>query len=190
MDREQEKDLNSALEVLCGGGIILYPTDTIWGIGCDATNTQAVSRLYEMKGRPTSKAMISLVDSLDSLRSWVDKVPEKAEEEINLADRPLTVIYDSPRGISEMLKSEDGSSAFRIVSLNYTAELCSRLGKPLVSTSANLTGKPSPRTFREIEDKILRQVDYICQYGRTLYGDKPSRIVKISDGGLVTIIRE
>ena len=184
------KDIQSAVEVLRNGGLILYPTDTIWGIGCDATNTRAVERLFELKHRPGAKAMISLVSSLDMLYSWVEAVPNEALEEIQEADRPLTVIYDSPKGISECLKAEDGSSAFRITSLPYTQSLCAELGKPVVSTSANISGEPSPALFDEINLSLLEGVDYVCRYGRERSGVLPSRIIKICNSGEKFIIRE
>ena len=185
-----EEDLKKALEVLRGGGLILYPTDTIWGIGCDATNDHAVESLFRLKHRPDSKAMISLVDSLCSLKKWVESVPHKALCEIENASRPLTIIYDRPTGISEKLKAEDGSAAFRIPVFSFTRMLCKECGFPLVSSSANVSGKPSPATFREIDEEIINGVDYVCSTGRETSGVRASRILKITDNEKLTIIRE
>lgn len=190
MDIKQiQKDIFKAVETVRRGGIILYPTDTIWGLGCDATNTDAVERLFEIKHRPGSKAMISLVDSLETLEKWVWEIPEKAEEAINNQSGSLTIIYDSPRGITPSLMAEDGSAAFRITTLNFTRQLCATFGKPLVSTSANISGQIAPRTFSEIPEEIIRSVDYTCSFGRDLHPAEPSRILKIGNDGSITVIR-
>ena len=183
------KDVEKTVQVLKAGGIILYPTDTVWGIGCDATNEEAVERIFELKNRPGSKAMISLVDSLDTLRKWIKTIPERAEEEIKTSGSPLTVIYDSPVGIADSLKAEDGSAAFRIVSREYTRKICALLGKPLVSTSVNYSGEPAPKNFYEINPVFLEKVDYVCNEGRDLTCGSPSRIIKITDEDEVTVIR-
>lgn len=185
-----EEDLKSALRVLNKGGIILYPTDTVWGLGCDASNEEAVRKLFSLKKRLSSKAMISLVDSVDSLHKWVENVPEEAMREIESSERPLTVIYDSPVDISARLKASDGSAAFRITSHPFTKELCRRLGRPLVSTSANMAGEMAPATFNEIDESLRSAVDYVCLTGREKGNSKPSRIIKITDDGKVTVIRE
>lgn len=188
---EIREDLTKAVDVLKNGGIILYPTDTIWGIGCDATNDAAVKRLFELKSRPEAKAMISLVDSKNTLLEYLSFFPVEADQELSYTQRPLTVIFDQPRGISSMLTAEDGSAAFRIPQNEYTGELCRLLGHPLVSTSANISGKKSPRFYSEIEKDLIESVNYICRYGRDDNSVKePSRIIKITDKGVVTVIRD
>ncbi|MCH5213633.1 MAG: threonylcarbamoyl-AMP synthase [Muribaculaceae bacterium] len=183
-------DLRKAAEVVEGGGIILYPTDTIWGIGCDSTNEEAIERIFAIKRRPDSKAMISLCDSSETLRRFVETVHPAAEEEMARSERPVTIIYERPKRISEKLKAGDGSAAFRIPRNPFTQELCALLGKPLVSTSANFSGETAPTTFSEISEEIKKAVDYVCTSGRDTIGAAASRIVKISDKGEKTIIRE
>lgn len=185
------EDLQQAADILRKGGVILYPTDTIWGIGCDASNDDAVKRVFQIKQRADSKAMISLVDSVQSLQKWVKAIPTTAQNEIEGTERPLTIIYEHPDGISHALKATDGSAAFRITSADFTQELCRMLDKPLVSTSANVSGMPSPKTYDEIDELLKEKVDYICRYGRTnSKAGKPSRIIKISDDNTISIIRE
>lgn len=183
-----KQDLENAVDVLRRGGIILYPTDTIWGLGCDATNPAAVDKIFRLKGRADSKAMISLIDSLPSLGEWIEMVPKEAKKAIDKTESPLTIIYDTPRGLAPNLTAHDGSAAFRIPRLEYTASLCRLLGRPVVSTSANISGKPFPRNFQEIDPAITEEVDYVCIYGRDREGS-PSRILKISNSGCVTVIR-
>lgn len=185
-----EEDLKRAVETLKEGGIILYPTDTIWGLGCDATDDRAVKRLFDIKRRPDAKAMISLVSSLEMLKEYVGIVPEEAKEEIAAAQRPVTVIYDHPRLISSLLVANDGSAAFRIPRLEFARELCGRLGHPVVSTSANISGQKAPAVFDEILSEIKDKADYICEFGRKAVPSSPSRIVKITDCGVTTVIRE
>lgn len=189
--QEETSDLEKAVKTLMAGGVILYPTDTIWGIGCDATDETAVKRLFEIKNRPDSKAMISLVDSIESLKIWVENIPQIALDLIEKSDRPLTVIYDSPRDLNRRLIADDGSAAFRIpYTSRFTIELCRRLGKPLVSTSANVSGKNSPHFFSEIDPALIEKADYCCRSGRNQIDIKPSRIVKVSGDNNVTVIRE
>lgn len=184
-----DSDLAKALTTLRSGGLLLYPTDTIWGLGCDATDDDAVSRLFELKLRPEAKAMLSLVDSLDSLSRWVSDIPEVAVREILSSTSPLTVIYDSPKGISGLLKAPDGSAAFRITKEEFSSNLCRRFGKPVVSTSANISGQPYPAAFNAICEDIRSGIDYTCLYGRDKTAPKPSRILKISNDGVVSVIR-
>lgn len=188
-EREINADMERALKCLKEGGIILYPTDTIWGIGCDATDSAAVERIFALKRRPGSKAMISLVASLGQLSEYVDDVPEEAKKLMEETSTPLTVIYSNPKGISSALKAEDGSAAFRITGNEFTAKLCAMLGRPLVSTSANIAGQPSAAVFSEINEDIKAGVDYICEFGRNLRAGSPSRIVKFESDGRKTVIR-
>ena len=189
MKSDFNEDITKALEVLRNGGIILYPTDTIWGIGCDASNPEAVEKIYKIKHRADSKSMLSLVGSDGQLQQFVSDVPEIAWELIDAAVNPLTIIYDSPRGIAQNLLAEDGSAGFRITSEPFSRSLCCRLRKPLVSTSANISGKPSPSHFNEISKEIIDTVDYVVGYGREKQNTAPSNIIKISQSNVVTVIR-
>lgn len=189
--REQEiiKDIETAVNYIIRGGVILYPTDTIWGIGCDATTDSAIKRVFSIKERPESKAMISLVGSVGQLKEFVNNIPDIAIREIENSSSPVTIIFDSPKGISPFLIAEDGSAAFRIPQDDFTRELCLRAGKPLVSTSANIAGMPPATTFSEINDALINKVDYVCEFGRERKGSTPSRILKIDNEGKITIIR-
>ncbi len=184
-------DLNKALETLRRGGIILYPTDTVWGIGCDATRAEAVGRIFRLKGREDSKALITLIDSADNLERWVDGVPEVAYELIEAAVKPLTVVYDRAAvpPLAPNLPAPDGSLAVRIPRHEFCRELCRQLRRPLVSTSANISGRPTPRSFAQIDPQIIEGVDYACLSERTASNPKPSTIMKLTESGVITIIR-
>ena len=187
---EIEEDLTRCLEVLRKGGVVLYPTDTIWGIGCDATDPAAVQRVFSIKKRSDAKAMISLVDSLESLEKWVDDIPEEARRIIMESEDPVSVIFDSPKGLSKGLLAEDGSAAFRIPhTIEYTVKLCRGLGAPLVSTSANISGQRPSGKFDDIPKEIIESVDYVCEYGRGKKGIGPSRIIKVLPDGTLARIR-
>lgn len=183
------EDLKKAADVLKNGGVILYPTDTIWGLGCDAGNARAVERIFKIKQRADSKSMLSLVASDGMLQQFVSEVPEAAWQLIDAAINPLTIIYDNPKGIAENLLAEDGSAGFRITSEPYSRGLCQRLRHPVVSTSANISGKPSPKQFSDIDPEILNAVDYIAEYGRNNKESLPSNIIKVTDSNVITIIR-
>ena len=188
--RYDSKDMARALEVLKSGGIILYPTDTVWGLGCDASNPEAVSKIYELKKRKDSKSMLSLVGNEGQLQRWVEEVPEAAWMLIDAAVEPLTIIYDRPKGLASNLLAEDGSAGFRITGETFSKTLCERLRAPIVSTSANIAGEKTPRTFNEISDEIKSGVDYVVKYRRedgTKH--KSSHIIKVSDSGVIKIIR-
>lgn len=185
-----EEDIRRSVEVMRCGGIVLYPTDTIWGIGCDATNAEAIEKIYRLKKRRESKACISLVDSIITLERYVDVIPDAAEMLIEVAVEPLTIIYDSPRGIASALKAEDGSAAFRITNEEFSRELCRRLRKPVVSTSANISGDKVALAFDEISPEIVNGVDYAVRYRRDdTSHSKPSAIIKIDNSGVLKIIR-
>ena len=172
------------------GGLILYPTDTIWGIGCDATNEEAVRRVYELKRRSDHKAMLLLLDSSAKLNYYVQDVPDVAWDLIELADSPLTVIYSGARNVAPNLLAEDGSVGIRITQEEFSHKLCERFRKPLVSTSANVSGEASPANFAEISETIKEGVDYIVRYRQDdLSKAVPSHIIKLGAGGLVKIIR-
>lgn len=183
-------DIQNAVEVLKKGGIILYPTDTIWGLGCDATNEEAVQRIYEIKQREESKALICLVDSANRMQRYFRNVPDVAWDMIDYATTPLTLILDGAQGVAPNLIASDGSLGIRVTQEEFSRQLCYRFQKAIVSTSANISGMPSPRRFSEISEEIKSQVDYIVQFRR---GDKasqqPSKIVKLAIDGEVTIIR-
>lgn len=184
-------DIKKALEVLKGGGIILYPTDTIWGIGCDATNAEAVSRIYQIKKREDSKSMLVLMENPALLDRYVDDVPEVAWELVEISTTPLTVIYPGAKNMAKNLIAEDGSIGIRFTKEEFTTKLLQRLRRPLVSTSANISGEKSPAFFDEISDEIKNAVDYVVAYrqdDRT--PSTPSSIIKLGPGGRIDIIRK
>ncbi len=184
-------DLKKALEVLRSGGIILYPTDTIWGIGCDATNAEAVKRIYELKQRKDSKSMLVLLDNTAKLSAYVNDIPEVAYDMAELTTKPLTIIYDDARNLAPGLIGDDGSIGIRITSEEFSRELCARFKKPIVSTSANVSGEPSPQNFSQISEVIKEGVDYIVEYRQEeTLNPTPSSIIKIGKGCEIKIIRE
>ena len=173
------------------GGVILYPTDTIWGIGCDATNEDAGRRVYEIKQRQDSKAMLVLVDSSVKVDFYVQDVPEVAWDLIDLADKPLTIIYSGARNLAANLLAEDGSVGIRVTNEDFSKRLCQQFRKAVVSTSANISGQPSPRNFSEISEEVKSAVDYIVGYRQEeMSNPKPSSIIKLDKGGVIKIIRE
>lgn len=185
-----QDEVKKAVEVMRNGGVILYPTDTVWGIGCDATNEEAVKRVYEIKRRSDSKALICLVDSEARLTRYVRRVSDVTWDMIELATKPLTVIYDNATGLAPNLLAEDGSVGIRITKEEFSKELCFRFQKPIVSTSANISGEPTPQTFDEISDEIKNAVDYVVKYSqRCKEKHQPSSIIKINADGEFTIIR-
>lgn len=185
------EDIKNAFDALVSGGLILYPTDTIWGIGCDATNEAAVRKVYELKKRADSKALITLLDNPVKLDYYIDGVPEVAWDLIELSDKPLTIIYDNARNVATNLIAEDGSLAIRITKEEFSYELCKRFRKALVSTSANISGEASPANFSEISEEIKNGVDYIVKYKQDdISKSKASSIIKLGKSGEVKIIRE
>lgn len=186
----REEDIKNAVEVLRRGGIILYPTDTVWGIGCDATNADAVKRIYEIKHRDDSKAMICLVDSDNRLQRYVRNVPEVAWDIFELATKPTTIILDGAVNLAPNLIAEDGSIAMRVTKEEFSNQLCYRFQKALVSTSANISGEPAAQNYRDIAPEILDAVDYVCWTRRQEHlPHTPSSIIKLSPSGDVKIIR-
>lgn len=183
------EDLKKAIETLRSGGIILYPTDTIWGLGCDATNPEAVEKIFKIKKRADSKSMLSLVGSDGMLQQFVDYVPDIAWELIDAAVNPLTIIYDRPIGIAHNLLAEDGSAGFRLTGERFSQALCTRFRKPIVSTSANISGSPAPCSFSDIDSEIVEAVDYAVRFRRDVINSAPSNIIKISKSNIVTVIR-
>lgn len=184
-------DLKKALEVLKAGGVILYPTDTIWGIGCDATNETAVRRIYEIKNREDSKSMLVLMENIGLLERYVDEVPEIAWDLVEISTTPLTVIYPNAKNLAKNLIAPDGSVGIRFTKEAFTTQLLQRFRRPLVSTSANVSGEKSPAFFDEISEEIKSQVDFIVEYrqdDRT--PAQPSSIIKLGLGGRIDIIRK
>lgn len=185
-----EEDIRNAVEVMKKGGVILYPTDTVWGIGCDATNEEAVARIYKIKRREESKAMICLVDNDNRIQRYVRNVPEVAWDVMNLSTKPTTVILDDANGLAKNLIAEDGSIAMRITKEEFSKELCYRMQKPIVSTSANISGEPAAQNYRDISEEILSAVDYVCYARRNEHKPhQPSSIIRLRPDGEVTIIR-
>ncbi|MGL4994263.1 MAG: L-threonylcarbamoyladenylate synthase [Bacteroidales bacterium] len=185
------QDIQKACEVMQAGGVILYPTDTIWGLGCDATNPEAVKRIYDIKKRVDSKALILLVDKDVKIQFYVDEVPEIAWTLLEVADKPLTVIYEGARNLAPNVIAEDGSVGIRITKETFSHKLCERFRKAIVSTSANISGEPSPRTFAEISQEIKDSVDYIVGYRQDDNKQAaPSGIIKIGKSSTVKVIRE
>lgn len=185
------EDIKKACRVLGEGGVILYPTDTIWGIGCDATNEEAVRRVYEIKQRSDSKAMLVLVDSSVKVDFYVQDVPEIAWDLIDLADKPLTIIYSGARHLAPNLLAEDGSVGIRVTNEAFSKRLCQQFRKAIVSTSANISGQPSPGNFGEISEEIKSAVDYIVGYRQEETElPEPSGIIKLDRGGVIRLIRK
>lgn len=186
-----QEDIKKAVEVMRAGGVILYPTDTVWGIGCDATNVDAVARVYDIKKRDDSKAMICLVDSDVRMQRYVRNVPEVAWNVMELATKPTTVIFDNAVNLADNLIAEDGSIAMRITGEPFSKELCYRFQKPIVSTSANISGEAAAENYRDISEELLNAVDYVCFSRRQEHKPHaPSSIIRIRTNGEVEIIRK
>jgi L-threonylcarbamoyladenylate synthase len=184
-------DINKALEVLKRGGIILYPTDTIWGVGCDATNESAVDKIYKLKQRSDQKSMLILLDNPNKISSYVQEMPEIAWDLIDLSEKPLTIIYSGAKNLAKNLIPSDESIGIRITNDLFTQRLISKFGKPIVSTSANLSGEPSPHNFSEISQDIIDAVDYTIKWRQNdISKSEPSGIIKLKPNGEVQIIRE
>ena len=194
MEKRYDKlDLQAALKVLREGGVILYPTDTVWGIGCDATNAEAVARVYEIKKRADSKAMLILLDGAGKLQGYMENVPETAWMllEASEGQKPLTIIYPRAKNLAANLLAEDGSVGIRITEELFSKALCEQLRRPIVSTSANFSGEPAAKLFSEISPEILEAVDYVCLFRRDDNSPaQPSSIIKIDDKERINIIRK
>ena len=190
-DMTQEEDIKNAVKVLREGGVILYPTDTVWGIGCDATNAKAVAKVYDIKHRDDSKALICLVDSDARLQRYVRNVPAVAWDLLDAAIKPTTVILDDATNLAPNLIAEDGSIALRITREAFSHELCYRFQKAIVSTSANISGEPTAQNYRDISEEIINSVDYVCWSRRQEHKPHtPSSIIRLKPDGEVTIIRK
>ena len=191
----REEDIKNAVEVLRKGGVILYPTDTVWGIGCDATNAEAVKRVYEIKQRDDSKALICLVDSDARLQRYVRQVPDVAWQLIDSIKegdvKPTTIILDGAVNLAPNLIAEDGSIALRITNEPFSKELCYRFQKALVSTSANISGEPAAQNYGDIDPVLIEKVDYVCWSRRQEHKPhQPSSIIRLRQDGEVEIIRK
>ncbi len=184
-------DLRMAVDTLRRGGVIIYPTDTIWGIGCDATNPEAVSRVYDLKRRDDSKALITLVSDIAMLERYVDGIPDVAYELLDAAVSPLTVIYDRGVNLAANLLAADGSVGIRIPADDYASRLCRMLRRPIVSTSANISGAPAPASFSQIDPALLAAADYVARHRRSDTAPRhASSIIKLSADGTIKIIRQ
>lgn len=186
-----KEDLNQALETLKSGGLILYPTDTIWGIGCDATNPEAVEKIFALKGRDKGKSMIILLGNDNQLVSYVREVPEVAYELLDASEKPLTIIYSNAKNLAPNAIAEDGSIGIRVVNHPFCEQLLQRFRKPIVSTSANISGEPSARNFSEISEDIIQGVDYVVKFGQQeLSNGTASTIMKLDPSGKFEFIRK
>jgi L-threonylcarbamoyladenylate synthase len=187
----QEEDIKKAVEVLKAGGVILYPTDTVWGIGCDATNAEAVRRVYDIKQRDDSKALICLVDSDARLQRYVRQVPDVAWQLIDCVVKPTTLVLDGAVNLAPNLIAPDGSIGIRITQEPFSHQLCYRFQKAIVSTSANISGEPAAQNYCDIDPRIIEAVDYVCWSRRQEHKPHtPSSIIKLKENGEVTVIRK
>ncbi|MCP4520299.1 MAG: threonylcarbamoyl-AMP synthase [Cytophagales bacterium] len=185
------EEIQKALEVLNNGGIIVYPTDTIWGIGCDATNPEAVKKVYELKERDDSKALVVLIHELGQLYNYVQKVPEIAWDIVEFAETPLTVVYPQAKNIAHNLVAEDNSVAIRWCKDEFCQKLMQRFKRPLVATSANISGEPSPKGFADISETVLERADYVVNWRKEeLNNPNPSKIISLGVDGEFKLIRK
>lgn len=183
-------EVHNAFEVIKNGGIILYPTDTVWGIGCDATNSEAVKKIFALKKRAESKSMIALVNGDRMLYQIFSEIPETAFQIWDFSEKPTTLILDKPRNIAKEVIAEDNSVGIRIVKEPFCYNLMERMKKPLVSTSANISGEPTPKSFSEISPEIIKGVDYVVNLHQDKKMDKPSTIIKLTLDSRVMVIRK
>lgn len=187
-----DADVIQAVKVLKQGGVILYPTDTVWGLGCDSRCENAVRRIFEIKRRADSKAMISLVNSIEALTEVVGKIPPAVAMQLKSAERPLTVVYEvDTKTLASSLYGSDNTIAIRICHEPFCEAVCKALGAPLVSTSANISGMPTPAAFSEINPALFAQADYVAHNRRDdNEKSRPSRIIKVAVNGDITVIRQ
>lgn len=188
---DYREDLKSALNTLMEGGVILYPTDTIWGLGCDATNQDAVDKIFDIKKRRESKSLIILVNGFGMLERYVKNIPPIAAEILEVSEKPITIIYPAGKNLAPGVCNEDGSVGIRVCTGDFCGELIARFRKPLVSTSANISDSPSPSFFSEIGEDIKRSADYVVSYRQSDNNkNTPSSIIKVEDNGVIKIIRK
>lgn len=183
-------EVHNAFEIIQKGGIILYPTDTVWGIGCDATNPEAIAKIYALKRREETKSMIVLMNGDRMLYNVFKEIPEVAWQILDLSEKPTTLILDNPRNVAKNIIAEDQTLGVRLVTEPFCYKLMERMKKPLVSTSANISGAPTPLSFKEISPEIVNGVDYVVNLHRDKVGGKPSAIIKLTADSRVTIIRK
>ena len=186
-----DEDIKNSLKVLKKGGVILYPTDTVWGLGCDATNSQAVEKIFRIKSRSDSKSLIILVDSISMLERYVKEIPAIASDLIEVSDTPLTIIYPKAKNLAAGIPAEDGSVGIRICTDKFCNELIGKYMRPIVSTSANISGEPAPSNFGEILQSVVDAVDYTVFYNREdRQKHKASPVIKVEINGKIKVIRE
>jgi L-threonylcarbamoyladenylate synthase len=183
-----KKILDQSIEVLLNSQVILYPTDTVWGIGCDATSIDAVAKIFKLKNRVESKSLVVLVSSIEMLHTYVDAVPQKAIDIISTTKKPTTIIYSNPKGLAANAIALDNTIAIRIPSHDYCLDIINKLGKPIISTSANISGESTPKSFSEISLPILEGVDYVVNLEQDIITDKSSTILKLV-GNDIEVIR-
>ncbi len=184
------EEIHNAYEVIKDGGIILYPTDTVWGIGCDATNPEAVAKIFALKRRAETQSMIVLMNGEKMIYNVFKEIPEAAWQIMDLSEKPTTIILDNPRNVAPNLISADKSLGMRIVKEPFCYKLMERMKKPLVSTSANISGQTTPLSYKEISQEIIKGVDYVVNLHREKVGGKPSAIIKLTNDSQVKILRK
>lgn len=184
-------EIKKTIEVLRAGGVILYPTDTVWGIGCDATNENAVKRVFEIKRRSDVKSMLVLIDNPAKLQSYVEEVPDIAWDLIEFSEKPLTIIYPNAKNLAANLIGKDKTIGIRVTKEAFSKQLCAQFRNPIVSTSANISGNVTPSNFKQISDEIKSAVDYVVNFRQEeLSNPTPSSIIKLGKGNLFQLIRE
>jgi L-threonylcarbamoyladenylate synthase len=185
------EDLQKALDVLKNGGVILYPTDTVWGLGCDATNAAAIERIYQIKKRETSKRMLILMENPALLDRYVDDIPEIAWDLIEITTTPLTIVFSNARNLAPNLIADDGTIGIRFTREEFSKELIRRYRRPIVSSSANFSGMVTPQIFAEIDAEMIDAADYVVKYRQNeTVSSQPSSIIKLDQGGRIEIIRK
>lgn len=186
-----QEEIKKAIEVLRSGGVILYPTDTVWGLGCDATNENAVKRIFEIKKREDKKAMLVLIDNSAKIQGYMEEVPDMAWDLIDFTEKPLTIIYPEAKNLASNLIGEDKTIGIRVTKEAFSKRLCEQFRKPIVSTSANVSGAQTPANFKQISDEIKSSVDYVVNFRQEETSEpKPSSIIKLGKGNLFQMIRE
>lgn len=183
-------EIKNCSKVLQAGKCIIYPTDTVWGIGCDATNELAVKKVFKIKKRDESKSLVILVDSFQMLEQYINNIPLEVIKLLKESTRPTTIIYNKPKGLAKIVIAQDNTVAIRIVQDDFCQHLIKQFGKPIISTSANISERPTPKSFKEIEPSILEAVDYVVNLRRNEITNSPSQIIKLTSNGELVVIRE
>lgn len=178
-----------SIHILNEGGTIAYPTDTVWGLGCDATKAESVDKIFDLKQRNESKSLIILVSDIDMLQEYIPEIPENVVKLLKSTEKPTSIIYLNPIGLAKNVIASDNSVAIRIPQNNFCLQLIKDFGKPIVSTSANISGEPTPKSFSEISTTILESVDYVVNLQREERNEKSSTILKVEENGEITVIR-